>query len=53
VDDDATVELMRGFYAAVKQHRPIGDALRAAELGVRRTHPEPAYWAPFVATAIE
>jgi CHAT domain-containing protein len=51
VDDDATVELMTAFYAAVvKDQKPFGRALTEAKrrlVGTRQWR-HPYYWAPFV-----
>jgi CHAT domain-containing protein len=52
IDDAVTADLMRVFYAELRRGRPPADALRTAELAIRKQHPEPAYWAPFVATSV-
>jgi CHAT domain-containing protein len=39
VSDDATVELMRGFYRQLRRGRPVDDALRAAQLEMIRRPP--------------
>lgn len=51
VDDDATVELMKAFYAALVQDgRPFGEALTAAKRKLVATEQwrHPFFWAPFV-----
>lgn len=51
VDDDATVELMKAFYAALVQDgRPFGEALTAAKRKLAATEQwrHPFFWAPFV-----
>jgi len=46
VDDRATAELMRTFYANL-QTLDKRDALRQAQLRTRETFPHPFFWAPF------
>lgn len=46
VDDAATADLMRAFYANLKLLGKA-EALRQAQLEVARTRPEPFYWAGF------
>jgi CHAT domain-containing protein len=53
VDDEVTGELMRTFYRELRRGRTVADALRTAELTTRKAHPEPAYWAPFIVTALQ
>jgi CHAT domain-containing protein/tetratricopeptide (TPR) repeat protein len=51
VDDEATGQLMRVFYREMlEKGRPPGDALRQAQLSLRRGRRwrEPFYWAAFV-----
>jgi len=51
VDDDATKLLMVAFYTHLRQQKlSKSDALRAAQLEVRRKYPSPFYWAGFVLT---
>jgi CHAT domain-containing protein len=49
VDDDVTRELMIAYYRKLLAGAGRGEALREASLQVRRKHPEPRYWAPFIA----
>ena len=46
VDDAATADLMRVFYANLK-HMDKAEALRQAQIQVAKTRPEPFYWAGF------
>jgi len=48
VEDRTTADLMERFYHELSDGRPVGAALRAAQLALRREHPEPFYWAGFV-----
>jgi CHAT domain-containing protein/Tfp pilus assembly protein PilF len=48
VDDDATKLLMVAFYSGLRQGMSKTDALRAAQIEVRRKYPSPYYWAGFV-----
>ena len=48
VDDEVTAELMTRMYAARADGRSWPAALRAAQLAVRRHHPDPFYWAAWV-----
>ncbi|MBP7865601.1 MAG: CHAT domain-containing protein [Acidobacteria bacterium] len=42
VSDDATVELMRGFYRQLRRGRPVDDALREAQVRmIRKAPPRP------------
>jgi CHAT domain-containing protein len=36
------------FYEALKTNKNKAEALRQATLEIRRLHPHPFYWAPFV-----
>jgi CHAT domain-containing protein len=47
VDDRTTRQLMRGFYEGREAGMPAGQALRAAQLAIRREYPAPFYWAGF------
>jgi CHAT domain-containing protein len=49
VDDDATAELMTRFYAEYAQRNKM-EALRAAQLEVRKKYPHPYYWSAFYLT---
>lgn len=46
VDDLATAELMRNFYANLSRMDKL-DALRAAQIETRKKFPSPYFWAPF------
>ncbi len=46
VDDAATADLMRAFYANLKRMGKA-EALRQAQIQVAKTRPEPFYWAGF------
>lgn len=46
VDDKATSDLMRAFYANLGQTGKL-DALRRAQLELKTKYPHPYYWAPF------
>lgn len=48
VDDDSTRALMSAFYDELARGSRSAAALRTAGLAVRKIHPEPRYWAPFV-----
>lgn len=50
VNDAATAELMRRFYSGLKAGHAKDDALRQANLAVKKAPPwwYPYYWAPFV-----
>jgi CHAT domain-containing protein len=50
VSDESTAELMKRFYAQLRQGKPKGAALRAATLTMMKDgrHEHPFYWAPFV-----
>lgn len=49
VSDATTAELMGDFYAGLAKGKPVGTALRAAILKTKTKHPQPYYWAPFMA----
>ncbi len=49
VDDLATAKLMTRFYKEL-QNRDRVEALREAQLGIKRTYPHPYYWASFQLT---
>lgn len=46
VDDQATSDLMRAFYTNLSQTGKL-DALRRAQLEIKRQYPPPYFWAPF------
>jgi len=50
VDDESTALLMAGFYRRLlaKDGADACGALHEARRALRRSHPEPYYWAPFV-----
>ena len=49
VDDEATAELMKGFYThLLESNMPAAAALRQAQLDLMENRPEPYYWAGFV-----
>ena len=48
VDDQATAVLMTKFYNSWKTGKTRTGALSAAMKDVRKTHPNPFYWAPFL-----
>lgn len=50
VDDDATAEFMRSFYAYLDSTGDAAVAHRHAMLDVRAAHPLPFFWAPFFLT---
>ncbi|HEX6629575.1 MAG TPA: CHAT domain-containing protein, partial [Gemmatimonadaceae bacterium] len=47
IGDRSAVELVRDFYDALAVHRPVGEALRAAQLAAIRRGAPPAEWAAF------
>jgi CHAT domain-containing protein len=53
IDDEVTAMLMRAFHRELKGGKSAADALRVASLELRKTHPDPAHWAPFVVTAMK
>ncbi len=46
VDDQATSDLMRAFYANLSRSGKL-DALRQAQLELKASRPQPFFWAPF------
>ena len=48
VHDRTAAELMAYFYSKFETHDDKGAVLREAMLELRRSHPHPYYWAPFV-----
>lgn len=50
VKDDSTAQLMTGFYHALQSGLPVSTALRQAQQALRRTQPNPYYWAAFAVT---
>ena len=52
VDDLATAELMKRFYQNLIKGVPKRDALRQAQIEIRREFPHPFYWAAFFLTGL-
>jgi CHAT domain-containing protein len=52
VSDEATALLMKSLHQHLRRGEIVPDALRHAELEVRRTYPQPFYWAAFVDTGV-
>jgi hypothetical protein len=48
VPDEATRQLMIGFHRRLLRGMPRAEALRRAQLKLRRQYPKPYYWAAFV-----
>ena len=48
VNDESTAALMVNFYQEWHKGASKSAALRQAMLSVRKTHPNPFYWAPFL-----
>ena len=48
VDDKATRDLMERYYKNLLKGRGRSDAMREAALQLRKSHPHPYYWAPFI-----
>ena len=48
VQDDTGAILMAEWYARLARGREASNALRAAQLALKSSHPHPYYWAPFV-----
>lgn len=48
VHDETTAELMGEWYDRLRGGQGRAAALRAAQIEVKRRHPHPYYWAPFV-----
>ncbi|SDH75750.1 CHAT domain-containing protein [Propionivibrio dicarboxylicus] len=51
IDDEATSSLMAGFYTYLKAGKPSADAMRQAQLDLKRKYPKPIFWAAFQMTA--
>jgi CHAT domain-containing protein len=49
VDDKATRDLMKRYYSNLLKGSGRAEAMREAALFVRKKHPHPYYWAPFIA----
>jgi len=52
VSDESTAMLMESLHAHLRRGEHTPDALRHAELEVRRKFPQPFYWAAFVDTGV-
>ncbi|QRO00167.1 tetratricopeptide repeat protein [Archangium violaceum] len=48
VNDDTTRVLMEGYYRNLLAGQGRSFALREAMLALRRSHPHPSFWAPFI-----
>ncbi len=48
VQDDTGAMLMAEWYARLARGQNSAAALRGAQLAIKRSHPHPYYWAPFV-----
>ena len=48
VDDNATQEFMTKFYENLFMSTSASAALRKTKIEIKKIHPEPYYWAPFV-----
>jgi CHAT domain-containing protein len=47
VDDQATGDLMKAFYAALRRGVDKAEGIRQAQLDTLRAYPHPFYWAAF------
>ncbi|MEQ8186416.1 MAG: CHAT domain-containing tetratricopeptide repeat protein [Candidatus Eremiobacterota bacterium] len=50
ISDESTSILMERFYSYMKEGKDKSEALRLAELDVRKKFPHPFFWAPFILT---
>ena len=50
VSDNATKKLMVEFYQELAKGAGRGEAMRLAQLALRRSYPHPYYWASFIVT---
>lgn len=49
VNDETTQKLMIEFYSNwIEKKIPLNEAFKSAKLNLKKEHPEPFYWAPFV-----
>jgi CHAT domain-containing protein len=48
VPDVTTIRFMTAFYTSLRAGQPVAGALVDARAEVRRRHPDPYYWAPFI-----
>jgi CHAT domain-containing protein len=51
IDDAATSSLMTSFYANLKGGKKKAQALREAQISLRKDYPHPFFWAAFQMTA--
>ena len=52
VDDKATKTVMLSFYSNLREGMSKEEALRTAQLEIRKKYPQPYYWAGFVLTGV-
>jgi CHAT domain-containing protein len=52
VDDQQTQVLMLDFYHRILQQQPRAEALRAAQLALKKSHPHPYYWGAFICQGV-
>jgi CHAT domain-containing protein/tetratricopeptide (TPR) repeat protein len=48
VPDEQTQELMEEFYRRILTGQPRAEALRKAQLGMKKKYPDPFYWGAFI-----
>ncbi len=48
VQDESTAQLMKGWYAHLREGKSLASALRAAQLDLKDRYPHPYHWASFV-----
>jgi CHAT domain-containing protein len=48
VPDAQTWELMEDFYRCILSGQPCAEALREAQLEMKKKYPEPFYWGAFI-----
>jgi len=48
VPDEQTRELMENFYRRLLRGEPRADALREAQLEMKKNYPDPFYWGAFI-----
>ena len=48
IDDEATTELMGGFYSELAKTKSHAGALRTAQMKLLKEKPHPFFWSPFV-----
>jgi tetratricopeptide (TPR) repeat protein/CHAT domain-containing protein len=52
VDDQQTQVLMLDFYNRILQGQPRAEALREAQLALKKLHPHPYYWGAFICQGV-